>query len=443
MWPFLEKPVVQDGDVCFRGPLAPPVDQLLALALTTRDVTARRAEVPAGLDCSWAVRLTHPTWGEAVISAPRNAPLPDADVIRWGTPALTDGERDAVARAEVALLVQATTPERSVLRARKFLLRWLHLLMRLDGLVAIDHASGMFWSQAMLDDELAHDADLDVEALYTIHAIYDEKAAAPEFYWLHTHGLAELGAFDIDVYRPSPLFASNVADPLRALAFAALEGSVTPSTEFFTLGNPGGIVDLVPADDFNARAAPEDARLRTHDEYHAGRRAVVCEPRGLFSLFRRRPIPSRFLSSVDGNFVVNFSAASSQLMAARARQTIDVFQALLAEFGPGGLPNGLKIGYRTASDPTRSRAPVVRGPRLRRRARRRHADEPAVRRAITAAGPARLARGGRRVGLDRLVAGRADDSAEPDRGPPPARVGVARRPVRRDDAVGLASRPRP
>jgi Protein of unknown function (DUF4026)/Uncharacterized protein conserved in bacteria (DUF2314) len=352
MWPFLDKPVVQDGDVCFRGPLAPRIEQVLALASATQDVTASRADVPAGLDSPWAVRLTHPTWGDAVVTSPRNAPVPNAELIRWGTPALTDGEREAVGRAEVALLVQATTPERSVLRARKCLLRWLHLLMRLDGLVAVDHASGVFWSQAMLDDELAHDADLDVESLYTIHAIYDDKAAEPEYYWLHTHGLAELGAFDIDVVRPSPLLANNIGDPLRALAFAALEGSVTSSTEFFTLGSPGGVVDLVPADDFNAKAAPEDARLRTHDEFHAGRRAVVCEPRGLFSLFRRRPIPSRFLSNVDGHFVVNFSTASSQLMAGRACKTIDVFQALLAEFGPGGLPNGLKIGYPTASDPT-------------------------------------------------------------------------------------------
>ena len=344
--------MVQDGDVCFRGPLAPRIEQVLALASATQDVTASRADVPAGFDSPWAVRLTHPTWGDAVVTSPRNAPVPNAELIRWGTPALTDGEREAVGRAEVALLVQATTPERSVLRARKCLLRWLHLLMRLDGLVAVDHASGVFWSQAMLDDELAHDADLDVESLYTIHAIYDDKAAEPEYYWLHTHGLAELGAFDIDVVRPSPLLANNIGDPLRALAFAALEGSVTSSTEFFTLGSPGGVVDLVPADDFNAKAAPEDARLRTHDEFHAGRRAVVCEPRGLFSLFRRRPIPSRFLSNVDGHFVVNFSTASSQLMAGRACKTIDVFQALLAEFGPGGLPNGLKIGYPTASDPT-------------------------------------------------------------------------------------------
>jgi uncharacterized protein YegJ (DUF2314 family) len=38
-------------------------------------------------------------------------------------------------------------------------------------------------------------------------------------------------------------------------------------------------------------------------------------------------------------------------MGARARATLDVFKALTAEFGPD-LPNGLKIGYPTASDPT-------------------------------------------------------------------------------------------
>ena len=118
----------------------------------------------------------------------------------------------------------------------------------------------------MLDDELAHDADLDVEALYTIHAIYDDQTSEPSFYWLHTHGLDELGAFDIDVVRPSPLLAHNAADPLRALAFAALEG-VTPTTTGFTLGTPGGIVDFVPADAFDANAAPEDAQLRSHDEF--------------------------------------------------------------------------------------------------------------------------------------------------------------------------------
>ena len=71
--------MVQDGDVCFRGPLAPRIEQVLALASATQDVTASRADVPAGLDSPWAVRLTHPTWGDAVVTSPRNAPVPNAD----------------------------------------------------------------------------------------------------------------------------------------------------------------------------------------------------------------------------------------------------------------------------------------------------------------------------------------------------------------------------
>jgi hypothetical protein len=349
MWPFLEKPTVHSGSVFYRGPIAPPVEQVLALGVG--DVAATRGESPAGLDAAWAVRLTHAAWGEAVVAAPRQPAIPHADVIRWGTPGLTDAERALLGRAEVALTVEVKTPERSVLRARKHLLRWLNLLMPLDGLAALDVASTLFWSPAMLADELAHDADLDVEALYAIHAIYDEHTPEPVYHWLHTHGLEALGAFDIDVIRPSPLLAQNVADPIRALAFAALEGHITPTSEYFQLGNPGGIVDLVPAQVFDDTAAAEDAKVRDHDELHSGRRAVVCEPRGLFSLFRKRPIPSRFLSTVDGNFVINFSSQSTGQMAARARQTIDVFKGLIAEFGPD-LPNGLKIGYTTASDPT-------------------------------------------------------------------------------------------
>jgi uncharacterized protein YegJ (DUF2314 family) len=349
MWPFLDKPTAHTGNVFFRGPIAPPAEQVLALG--TGDVAATRAEAPKGVEAAWAVRLTHPAWGEALVVAPRQAAILDADIIRWGTPGLTDAERDLLGRAEVALTVEVTTPERNVLRARKHLLRWLKLLLSLDGLAAVDVASGLFWSPAMLADELAHDADLDVEALYTIHAIYDEHTPEPDYHWLHTHGLEALGAFDIDVVRPSPMLAQNVGDPMRALAFAALEGVITPSTDLFLLGNPGGAIELVPADAFNAKAAPQDAQLRSHDEFHSGRRAVVCQPRGFLSLFRRRPIPSHFLSTADGNFVINFSAQATEQMAGRARQTLDVFQSLIAEFGPD-LPNGLKIGYPTASDPT-------------------------------------------------------------------------------------------
>ena len=48
---------------------------------------------------------------------------------------------------------------------RKHLLFWLKLLMHPDGAIAVDVSSLLFWSQAMLEDECMHDADVDIEAL--------------------------------------------------------------------------------------------------------------------------------------------------------------------------------------------------------------------------------------------------------------------------------------
>jgi uncharacterized protein YegJ (DUF2314 family) len=350
MWSFLQKPAVHQGVVLFRGPIAPPVEQVLALA--GGDVTASRVQARRGVDTPWAVELSHPTWGTALVMVPHDAPRPDADMLRWGALALTTAEREAAARAELAVLVEVTTPERRVTRARKYLLRWLRLLLSLDGLAAYDLQSQLFWSRAMLDDELAHDADLDVEALFTIHAVYDGEAPDHRVFWMHTHGLEELGAFDVDVLRPSADLANNAGDPMRAIAFAALEGVVTPTSTGFVLGMPGGAVDFVPAADFDTSAAADETRLRTPDSAHSGKRAVLCEPRGLFGFLRKKPIASRFLSRVGDGVVFNFSKDSSELMAARARATLDVFKSLVAEFGSTGLPAVAKIGYPTASDPT-------------------------------------------------------------------------------------------
>jgi uncharacterized protein YegJ (DUF2314 family) len=352
MWPFLPKPTVHRGVVWYRGPLAPRIEQILALADGAAGISATTDDAAHHDLAGAAVRLTHPVWGEALVGIPGDPWVPSEDVLRWGTPGLTDAERELAGRAETALLVKVTTPERRVTRARKHLLRWLRLLMAPGGLVATDLSSQLFWSQSMLDDELAHDADLDVEALFTVHAIYDDQSPDKRFYWMHTHGLEELGAFDLDVLRPSHDLAMNAGDPMRALAFAALEGHITPTMTGFQLGHPGGAVDFVAASDFDAAAAPDDARLRTPDEAHAGRRAVVCEPRGLFGFLRKRPIPSRFLSGMSGGVTFNFSKTSSDLMAERARATLDVFKGLVAEFGPTGLPAVAKIGYQTASDPT-------------------------------------------------------------------------------------------
>jgi uncharacterized protein YegJ (DUF2314 family) len=218
--------------------------------------------------------------------------------------------------------------------------------MQAGGAIAIDESSMMFWSQAMLDDELAHDADLDIESLYTIHAVQDGKDPR-HVEWLHTHGLEELGAFDIDVLQPSPVFVANCADPIRALAFAALEGEIAPDTDRFPLAQPGGDVRLCPSSRFDAEAADEHRQLRSPDPVHSGRRSVVCEPAGgLLGRFRTRPVPSRFLSRLDSEaFVVPFSTSATALMSERAKQTFRVFRDLVEEFAGFDLPTVVKLGY--------------------------------------------------------------------------------------------------
>ena len=348
MWPFLDKPTVHPGVVLYRGPIGPPRQQVLDFA--SGDVTVVDAD-PPDVPHHWAVGLSHPTWGEAMVVAPQELAVPGDDVIRWGTHNLTAAERELVGRAEIPLVVFVTTPERDVLRARKQLLRWLHLLMALDGLVAMDMTSELFWSQAMLDDELAHDAALDVEALYTIHAVYED-----------VDDTGSSSGCTRTAWKPSALRHRHPASvalalgsgrgSIRALAFAALEGLVTPTTTGFHLGSPGGVVDFVPVKTFDASAAAADVNLRDPEPPHGGRRAVLCEPRGLFGFLRRRPIPSRFLEQVEDEVVFNFTRTASALMAERARATLPVFDRLVAEFGGTGLPAAVKIAYPTASDPT-------------------------------------------------------------------------------------------
>ena len=59
------------------------------------------------------------------------------------------------------------------------------------------------------------------------------------------------------------MFVANCGDPIRALAFAALEGLIAPDVNRFRLIHPGGQVRLVPADRYQAEALPEYRKAPT------------------------------------------------------------------------------------------------------------------------------------------------------------------------------------
>jgi hypothetical protein len=339
MFSFLQRDLPAFGRVLYPGAIPPPSPKLSAQA-----PAVSVSPVTPAADQVWAVKAEHPVWGSADIACVRNpSPLPDelVDVV----PSLSTAEKDRARRGHLTIEVRVQTYQKQMLRDRKRLLFWLHALMESDGAIAIDGTSGLLWSHAMLADELSHDADLDIEALFALHAVLDPSH--PErVSWLHSHGLEAIGAFDFDVLEPSPMLSGNAGDPCRALAFAALEGAIAPDTGRFELASPGGDVSFVPVDRFHAQASEGHRNLRDADEFHSGKRAVVCEPiGGLLGRWRTRPVPSRFLSRVSEGVVFAFSSAATDLMSERARQTLDVFQRLSGEFESLELPAGVKLGY--------------------------------------------------------------------------------------------------
>jgi hypothetical protein len=349
MFAFLERDRPAAGRVLYPGAIPPPLDTLGALGApvtwTPKAPAPATYGEPKGKEHVWEIEAVHPKWGTVDLACHRQGnPLPD--VLIDHTLALSDAEKSRARLGQATIAVRVHTRPRQVLADRKRLLFWLRALMQGAGVIGVDTASQLLWSPAMLEDELAHDADLDIEALYTIHAVGDasDKSRVP---WLHTHGLDALGAFDIDVLEPSPLFVSNCGDPLRATAFAALEGTIAPGTARFELAHPGGAVRLVPVEEFHAHASPEHQQLRTLDAAHGAPRAVLCEPvGGLFGRWRTKPVPSRFLSTMsDDRFVTPFSTAATALMAERARHTLAVFGRLREEFASLDLPAVAKLGY--------------------------------------------------------------------------------------------------
>ena len=342
MFGFLERDQPAAAAVFFPGSDPVPKAAAERLAALGYALAARRRD-----GASWAFSLEHPTHGSAEVWAEAESP-PLEPFIRYAN-SLTDGERAAAADATTCLRLTVPARRRHVLRDRKTMLRVARDVLGDDGLMVLDLASELPWSRAALADELAHDADLDIEALFCLHAVFDE--AAPEHVrWLHSHGLAALGGFDVDVLAPHPAFVAWCSDPYRAIATMILRRDIGPAEGRFAFGQPGGDARLVPATDFMREADPTDAALRDAED-HDDRRSVLCEPVGrrLFGLGRRdRPEPLRFARRPPPDqFVILFPDATTALMADRAAATANVLRAMTEEFAEFEPVPLVKLGYAT------------------------------------------------------------------------------------------------
>lgn len=298
--------------------------------------------VPQDGPLRWSMQLRHPQWGEAHLSAWRDpSPIPRILIEHTSPLTLTLDEKEEALLAGTSVELTMPLPGDDPLRERKRALRFLHAVMGEHGTLATDQLAQQFWSRAALDDELAHDAALDIAALFTVHAVGDEGRAT----WLHTHGLGALGSWDFDVLAPAPDVAGRAASSLfRALAWAVIEKgdeALKDPLHVFTDGVP---VCLVPASEFDRRADQRFVSLRDPED-HVERRGIVCDPvqRRLF----RTPAPHparRLMETIPPTVGLCFSNAATDQIAERARQTLPMLQKLTDELADFDCQPVVKLG---------------------------------------------------------------------------------------------------
>jgi len=343
----------QRGVLLFRGVMVPRAEDLCLERRGMSVAASRRTET------GWEAELRHPAWGAARLSFEhgRRDDLPEA-LVRFDR-RLNQDEREAVASCRTSLALEVTSRTGNVLRDRKDLLRFMLAVLGDEGVAGVDLAAQAIWTRRALEEELVHDAELDIDAIYTIHAITAGEAEADgerEAYWLHSHGLGELGYFDFDVLDPAAELDGHAHELLRALAFAVVEGTLVQGGAPVILVEGVG-VRAVPVDAFLAGASPgAHARYRKGlEDSHRHGHAILCDPvpEGWLGRMLRggRPVASTFLKGpFPEEVLIPFSEAATDLMARRARETVGVLRAVAEELAEFEAQPLVKLGYPSEKD---------------------------------------------------------------------------------------------
>ncbi|HPF38146.1 MAG TPA: DUF4026 domain-containing protein [Phycisphaerae bacterium] len=326
------------GGVFFRGRAVPRPQEFAFLKQHGMNVGLVKGSTHA----DWEIRVRHPQWGNAEIRPEKTRLAPLMIDHDWS---LLEGEKEEARAAGVGVRVKISATRANLLADRKNLLRFLRAIMGDDGVMAMDLMAYRLWSRDSLDDEVAHDADLDISQIFAIHAVQADNGGPVR--WFHTHGLGEIGFFDFDILHPDESVVSGGGDLSRSIAFAIAEEAVTLQTADIKLIHPNGHLAFCPVDKFHKSAPASETRVRDADEYHMERRAVIVEPtRGFFGRFRRRPRINQFLTRpLPANPVIAFTGDATNLMASRARNTYGVFRRIWEDLAELELPMIVKLGY--------------------------------------------------------------------------------------------------
>ena len=143
----------------------------------------------------WQLELEHPQWGRAQLTCLRQGlpPLP-RDLIAFSN-RLTEEEKDSLLLAQTGLHLSIESPSGHILRDRKNYLRLGNAVCGTDGIAVVDLLANAIWTPPALQDELAHDADLDIQDIYSLHAVTEQAEGADEkrVYWCIRTGCRKSG----------------------------------------------------------------------------------------------------------------------------------------------------------------------------------------------------------------------------------------------------------
>ncbi len=330
------------GSVLFSTTVAPRAENFAFLERQGIRISPREAAPQA----HWRLRLEHPAWGTATLTCLRDVgPVPDLLIDH--DPRLSTAERARAKRGRITVSVALEPRTDNVLYERKQLLRFLRAVHGDDGLAVMDHTAQSFWSRQALDEELAHDAELDILGIFTVHAIGEDERP----YWMHSHGFKELGFCELCLLDPSPALTKSASgwDVVRLLAFSIVEGKARLGGPPVTIVRGAPAVQLVPSATFLAERGNSFRQWAEDlDEGHIEGHGVVCDPPGrrCFGLLAGRLRPWSFLqTTLEEDLPLLFSDEATLLMARRARATWQVLRSLREELAEFGFPCLVKLRF--------------------------------------------------------------------------------------------------
>lgn len=299
----------------------------------------KRVAVRKDDEGGWRIVFAHPHWGKgAARLVPSREPIP-AELMML-QPGVLESDAAARSRATCSVDIRGPGSNAHVLRDRKGMLWFARAILGDEGIDAMDLNTGRFWTKDMLDDELCHDGDADVSAIYMIHAVGDDERSI----WAHTHGLQSIGGPDVDLLRASP----ETIEQLEAVVYMVLDGAIVAEEPSLLQIGPSDFVFSVPLEMYCAVARRQDLQLRHDDEYHAGPRVVLCDPPGrLARILRRKARPSSVFTGRRMVDMMPYSEQSSDIMADRAKASLPLLRRYREEFARHEPITGVKIGMPT------------------------------------------------------------------------------------------------